>query len=134
MFREGGHLYVYFTYGMHFCANVVTQPEGIGEAVLLRAVEPVEGIDMIRRNRGFVKGMNDINLTNGPAKLCEAFRLNRSYNGEDLLNLNGSVRIMKKSGKGREPVVTSTRIGISVGTEKKWRFFVKGNPWVSRKK
>src|ERR1700741_2664024 len=81
MFREGGHLYVYFTYGMHFCSNIVTEEEGIGHAVLLRAVEPIEGVNlMMKRRNGTLE-----NLTNGPAKLCQAFGITRKENGTDLL-------------------------------------------------
>src|SRR5437660_1070396 len=103
MFRAGGHLYVYFTYGMHFCCNVVTEQKGKGRAVLLRAVEPVEGIDLMVRNREWTgigksqtaghfrdpqKGNQRAippNLTNGPAKLCQAFGIARNQNGTDLL-------------------------------------------------
>ena len=131
MFHEGGHLYVYFTYGMHFCANVVTGREGIGEAVLLRAVEPVQGIETMSRNRKSGKKKATFNLTNGPAKLCQAFGLNRSDNGMDLLGNRCS--IMRKRGAVRESIVSTTRIGIRVGTEFKWRFSIRNNRWVSRK-
>ncbi len=130
MFHEGGHLYVYFTYGMHFCANVVTGKEGIGEAVLLRAIEPVQGIEIMSRNRKLSKRKNTFNLTNGPAKLCQAFGLNRSDNGMDLLGDRCS--IMRKRGAVREAVVSTTRIGIRVGTEFKWRFSIRNNRWVSK--
>lgn len=129
MFREGGHLYVYFTYGMHYCANVVTRSEGVGEAVLLRAVEPVQGIGLMKRRRR--RGSNDRELTNGPAKLCEAFGIGRKENGTDL---SGSgIMICRRRGEHRPPLARSTRIGISAGIEHRWRFFVRGNPWVSRK-
>src|SRR5205823_1768553 len=92
MFRKGGHVYVYFTYGMHFCANIVTEGEGIGCAILIRGVEPVEGIDVMRKNRVGSGGVVEwwsrapyTNLTNGPAKFCEAFGIARSENGTDLL-------------------------------------------------
>ena len=129
MFWEGGHLYVYFTYGMHFCANVVTQREGIAEAVLIRGVEPVHGIGVMRALRG--KKTADVNLTNGPAKFCEAFGIGRKENGLSLLGkevyLEAGTRIPQtRIGK-------SARIGIRTGTDKNWRFFVKGNPWVLKK-
>ena len=151
MFWEGGHLYVYFTYGMHFCANVVTGKAGIGEAVLIRAVEPVEGIDeMIRnrfrtvtgkkklRNAGNTKLTNHqltnnqspLNLTNGPAKLCEALTIRRETNGTDLLG--DEVYLLNAPRLSSSKVNRSTRIGITNGKEKKWRFSIKGNPWVSR--
>ena len=95
MFWEGGHLYVYFTYGMHFCANVVTRKEGIGEAVLIRAVEPLMGIDIMDANRfSNLQSLNYksiINLTNGPAKFCQAFGIARKENGIDLLGKEISI-------------------------------------------
>ncbi|HEX9614219.1 MAG TPA: DNA-3-methyladenine glycosylase [Bacteroidota bacterium] len=130
MFLEGGHLYVYFTYGMHFCANVVTGPKGIGEAVLLRGIEPVAGLELMMKNRAFDKKRKDVwNLTNGPAKLCEAFGIARADNGSDLLNSRITIVGARRSLK--EEVVSSSRIGIRVGTEHRWRFYLHGNPWVS---
>lgn len=127
MFREGGHLYVYFTYGMHFCANVVTRGHGIGEAVLIRAVEPIEGIEFMRRLRG--RAGEDIDLTNGPAKFCEAFCIRRSQNGVDLLGKE--IYLLMGERIPFSKIWVTTRVGIRNGTEKKWRFCVKGNPWVS---
>jgi len=134
MFGEGGHLYVYFTYGMHFCANVVTGKEGVGEAVLIRAIEPLKGIGVMKRNRGFadvrhLQGVRRLTLTNGPAKLCEALGIKREDNGTDLCG--GKIFIVQGA-KPRAVIGTSTRIGISRGKEKKWRFYLKGNEWVSR--
>jgi DNA-3-methyladenine glycosylase len=129
MFRTGGHLYVYFTYGMHFCANVVTRPKGTGEAVLLRAVEPLRGIASMKRRRGPVRGRVH-GLTNGPAKLCQAFGIGRRENGLDLVK--GPVVLAGGSKPPRRSVSASTRIGIRVGTSHRWRYFLKGNPWVSR--
>jgi DNA-3-methyladenine glycosylase len=130
MFKEGGHLYVYFTYGMHFCCNVVTEEEGKGRAVLLRAVEPLEGIEVMRNNRSFDVDREDYwNLTNGPAKLCEAFGIRREMNGADLaveeLFITDGERVRSAE------VGSSVRIGLKNGKEKKWRFFVKGNLFVS---
>ena len=131
MFRQGGHLYVYFTYGMHFCANVVTAEEGIGEAVLLRAVEPLAGLERMKRNRGFDNLRTDLgNLTNGPAKLCQALGIARAENGSDLMGRR--ISIVSAPGPQRFRIASSTRIGIRVGTEHRWRFFIKDNPWVSR--
>lgn len=129
MFRKGGHLYVYFTYGMHFCSNVVTEEEGIGHAVLLRAIEPVTGIETMQKNRD----KNDLqgpNLTNGPAKLCKALRIARTENGTDLLG--DDIFIMAGESISKNQIRTSTRIGIRNAVEKRWRFYIKGNPWVSR--
>ena len=147
MFRRGGYLYVYFTYGMHHCANVVTGKAGAGEAVLIRAAEPVEGIEIMIKNRHTSGQMGrstrprmhsrqpfaapERNLTNGPARLCEAFGLTRKQDGEDLTGRNifiGKGKKIHRSSLGR-----STRIGIRLGKKKRWRFFLKGNPWVSRK-
>lgn len=127
MFLEGGYLYVYFTYGMHFCANVVTEEEGIGCAVLLRGIEPISGIDNMEKNRG-LKGFN---LTNGPAKICQAFALGRNENGIDLTG--STVYITEGESIPKKQIALSTRIGITNGKDKKWRFFIKNNPWVSKK-
>ena len=136
MFCEGGHLYVYFTYGMHFCANVVTGREGIGEAVLIRAIEPLVGIEMMMKNRQkgrlhLLDGAYLINLTNGPAKFCQAFGLARQENGLDLLD--SEIRIAEGDHIPLKLIKRSSRIGIQQGLEKRWRFFIAGNPWVSRK-
>lgn len=133
MFRKGGHLYVYFTYGMHFCANVVTEEQGTGHAVLLRAVEPVEGVETMCRLRGKRFRAGDICLTNGPAKLCEAMGIGRKENGEDLLGSRIWIGSPTRP-DGRFRVGTSTRVGISRGTEHPWRFFIRGNPYVSKGK
>ena len=127
MFGEPGHAYVYFTYGMYHCFNAVTAPEGLGEAVLIRAVEPLEGIDIMSENRGTDKLTN---LASGPGKLCMAFGLDRSHDKLDLLN--SSLRILDDDASDFE-VISSTRIGISLGTDKLWRFYIAGNPHVSRK-
>lgn len=124
-------MYVYFTYGMHFCANVVTGKKDVGEAVLIRTVEPLKGIVVMRRSRRFgTDRMNEVNLTNGPAKLCQAFGIRRKDNGTDLLGDN--IFLIEGESIPKFIVGTSTRIGITRGREKKWRFFVKGNKWVSR--
>jgi len=136
MFSEGGHLYVYFTYGMHYCANVVTGRLGKGEAVLLRAVQPIEGIDlMVRNRRGFMHRRNrktDFlpDLTNGPAKVCKALKIQRRENGIDLLG--NEVYLLNAPKLRPSAIATSTRIGIRVGEKTLWRFFIKGNEWVSR--
>ena len=155
MFGEGGHLYVYFTYGMHFCANVVTGKEGIGEAVLIRAVEPLVGIEEMTKNRfpnlcaegayarlpkcngGQASGVKSfnlkilINLTNGPAKFCQAFSIVHKENGTDLLD--SEICITDGETILSNLIKRSSRIGIQQGVEKKWRFFIAENPWVSRK-
>ena len=137
MFDEGGHLYVYFTYGVHFCANVVTREKGIGEAVLIRSVEPIVGIEEMRRNRGFTGNDgnhgNLANLTNGPAKMCQAFGIDKKLNGVDL---TGDEVCIAESGDEGEKfgIAAASRVGIVNGKEKKWRFYVKGNKFVSNAK
>ena len=134
MFWEGGHLYVYFTYGMHFCANVVTGNKGIGEAVLIRALEPLTGIEVMTKNRfPNLQSHNHkslINLTNGPAKFCRAFGISREENGLNLLN--SEITITDGDQIPLKLIKRSSRIGIQQGVEKKWRFFIAGNPWVSK--
>jgi DNA-3-methyladenine glycosylase len=131
MFWEGGHLYVYFTYGMHYCANVVTGSEGTGSAVLIRAVEPLEGIDLMRRNRSRVD-LPARDLCSGPAKLCQAYGIGKKENGTNLCG----TRIWIEDGDppARGMITRSTRIGISTGTEHRWRFSIKDSPFVSRGK
>ncbi len=137
MFCEGGHLYVYFTYGMHFCCNVVTEEEGKGCAVLIRAVEPVENIELMKTHRKIDTSKNIYNLTNGPAKVCKAFDLGREENGTDLCGKDiwiGSVKLSAPgSSLSANRVLASTRVGITNGSEHKWRFYIKENRWVSRK-
>ncbi|MBI1803820.1 MAG: DNA-3-methyladenine glycosylase [Ignavibacteriae bacterium] len=135
MFKEGGHLYVYFTYGMHYCCNVVTEKEGIGHAVLLRAIEPIEGIEMMWKNRKFTTNLTDETdyrmLTNGPAKLCQAFGIRKNENG---INLRGNLIFLTEGENiSRSSTRATTRIGITVGRELRWRFYIKRNPFVSRK-
>lgn len=130
MFLIGGHLYVYFTYGMHFCANVVTRDEGIGEAVLLRSVEPIAGISVMTRNRRLGGHDDPRNLTNGPAKFCQAFGIQRKDNGTDLLGT--TITLVRPDNYETPRIASSRRIGINVAAKHRWRFFVKGNPWVSR--
>ncbi len=127
MYREGGIAYVYFTYGMYHCMNVVTAREGYPAAVLLRALEPVSGMETMARLRG-TEHLH--NLTNGPGKLCMALHITRNENGMDLM----SDQLFITSGRTVRPadIGTSTRIGISRGKELPWRFFVKGNPYVSK--
>jgi DNA-3-methyladenine glycosylase len=144
MFWKGGHLYVYFTYGMHFCANIVTGREGVGEAVLIRAVEPIEGIEVMKRNRfgthqltthqstthQLTTHQSRLNLTNGPAKFCQAFGIGREQNGTDLLG--EKIYLLNAEPIAQSRIGRSRRIGVTNGSEKRWRFFVKGNEWLSR--
>jgi DNA-3-methyladenine glycosylase len=127
MFGEPGHAYIYFTYGMYFCFNAVTAPEGIGEAVLVRAVEPMEGIETMKVLRGVEKPAD---LAGGPGKLCQAFGLDRRHNG---LDLTRGELVIADDGYVPGEVVVTTRIGIRLAADKPWRFYIAGNPYVSRK-
>jgi len=126
MFGPAGHLYVYFTYGNHWMANVVTGRPGEGSAVLLRAVRPAEGIDRMSANRGRDELLQ---LCSGPGKLAQAFAISREQNDEDLVS--GSVvwleRVNATVHRSKGP-----RVGVSVGVEPNWRFWVKGDPFVSK--
>lgn len=126
MFGHPGYLYVYFTYGMHYCCNVVTGPEGHGAAVLFRAIEPLEGISVMRRNRGDVA---DAQLTNGPAKLCQALAIDKRLNGHDLRNV--PLQLVLKPELPMEQIVQTTRIGIAKDAHRPWRFYTKNSPYVS---
>jgi DNA-3-methyladenine glycosylase len=137
MFKEGGHLYVYFTYGMHYCANIVTNKQGVGEAVLIRAIEPMEGIEVMMKNR-FGRSVRHLqgdglvqNLTNGPAKFAQAFGLTKKQNGISLVGEEIFIADGEKVPPSR--IITTTRIGISTAKDKKWRFYIKENPWVSKR-
>lgn len=127
MFGEPGHLYVYFTYGMHYCCNVVVGPKGHGAAVLIRAIEPVSGQDIMRSNRG---GQDGYNLTNGPAKLCQAFEIDKRLNGHDLTAK--PLRLIISNPVEEKEIAQTTRIGISQAKEVPWRFYVKGHPYISK--
>ncbi len=127
MFGPPGHAYVYFTYGMYHCFNAVTAPEGVGEAVLIRAAEPLEGIDLMIDKRG-----TDVltNLASGPGKLCMAFGLGKAQN---TLDLTGSDLMIVDDGFVPGEIVTATRVGIRLAADYPWRFYLKGNPHVSKR-
>jgi len=130
MFGPPGHLYVYFTYGMHWCANVVATKDGDAAAVLLRAAAPVDGIEVMRERR--VKARRDRDLLAGPARLCQAFGISGAENGVDLVR--GPVRILDDGVAPPDEPGVSTRIGLSPGRgdEHPWRYFVPGDPNLSR--
>lgn len=119
MFGPPGHLYVYFSYGMHYCSNVVTGPPGVGSAVLLRAVRPVAGIDTMRRRRG-----GRAQLADGPAKLCQAFAIGPEHDGADLCELAGSVGLADDGTPPPSAPIVGPRIGISKAVDTPWRFRV----------
>jgi len=116
MFGEGGRLYVYFTYGMHWCANIVTGPIGSGEAVLIRALTPDQGVAYMRERR---LGRPDTELANGPAKICQALDITGADNG----TMIDGERFVLLPPKGTPPSVrTTTRIGIRHDRHRLWRF------------
>ncbi len=125
MFGDPGHAYVYLTYGMHHCLNLVTERNGYPAAVLIRALEPVEGLELMKRRRGKEKFTD---LTSGPAKVCQALNIDRRLNGADLC---GSFIYVEDRGEVTKGIAHSSRIGVTEGKEKKWRFFVKGSKFVS---
>jgi len=126
MFEEGGICYVYFTYGMHHCFNVVTGKKGVGEAVLIRAVQPIDGLSIMKQNRC---RENIFDLCSGPAKFVEAFGITKDDN---FLKLSES-KIYFLNKMGAPDIFQTTRIGISVGTKLLYRFYEKGNKYISKK-
>jgi DNA-3-methyladenine glycosylase len=135
MFGPPGYLYVYFTYGMHWCANVVTGPAGEASALLIRALAPLRGLDEMRLLRPAAR--RDRDLCNGPAKLCQALGITGADNGIDLLARPKSphaatVRLVDDGTPPPEHPAQGKRIGISVATEEPWRFWVAGDESVSR--
>jgi DNA-3-methyladenine glycosylase len=119
MFGPPGHLYVYFVYGMHHCANLVTGPDGDPGAVLLRAGEVVAGIDLARERR---RGSSDRDLARGPARLCQAL-------GIDLTDNGGRPRL--EPGEPVDAISTGPRVGLRHAADRPWRFWVTGDPTVS---
>ena len=130
MFLQGGHLYVYFTYGMHFCCNVVTERKGVGHAVLLRALEPIEGIEVMRRRRHLRSADDSTALCGGPARLCQAFMINKRDNGIDLCGKDIWIGKQENS-PDEQGIARSARVGITSGKHHRWRFYRKGSPYVS---
>lgn len=133
MFNEGGYFYVYFTYGAHFCCNVVTGKRNNGEAVLIRAVEPLLGINKMIENRfgRELKSEKEIyNLTSGPGKVCKAFGFKKEHSGLDLTN--SSVFIVNQPKLKKNMIGVSKRIGITKSVSLPWRFLEIGNPYLSK--
>lgn len=127
MFGAPGVAYVYFIYGMYEMLNFVTEPKGSAGAVLIRALEPLNGIERMARRRGLAP--NARGLTSGPGKLCRALGIELAHNGA---SLRGPRLLVRDDGFRPGSVSVSPRVGIRVGTEAPWRFFVTGNPYVSR--
>ncbi len=136
-YAQAGHAYVFFIYGMYYQFNVVCGALNSPHVVLIRAIEPVEGVEIIRKRR-LIKNptakMTDKNLTSGPGKLCIAFDIKRELNGADLLG--NKIWLEHHKTFLRHEIKTGTRIGIDYAeefTEKPWRFWLKDNPFVSKK-
>jgi DNA-3-methyladenine glycosylase len=130
MFGPHGHAYVYQIYGLHFCINVVTAAVGVGEAVLIRALEPAEGVELMqyRRNTPVLK-----NLCKGPGRLVQAMGITREMNGMALFNETLHILPANAYPDNNSPfdITVTTRIGITQGTDLPYRFYVSGNPFVS---
>jgi DNA-3-methyladenine glycosylase len=129
MFGPPGGLYVYFTYGMHWCANVVCGDDGDGVAVLLRAASPLSGLDAMFAARPRARRERD--LCSGPAKLCQALGLDRAFDGADLVTGDRGVVVADDGTPPPPDPVQTTRIGLSAGAEHPWRWYVAGDRNVS---
>jgi DNA-3-methyladenine glycosylase len=128
MYGPPGFAYIYFSYGMHCCLNISTEPAGVGAAVLIRAIQPTIGLDLIRQRRGEALPLRD--LARGPGRVCAALGLSLTENGipltSETLWLDDEPRL-----PGDAVIATSTRIGISVGTDLPWRWYLMDSPFVS---
>jgi DNA-3-methyladenine glycosylase len=132
MFGQGGHAYIYLIYGMYYCMNIVTNQEHYPEAVLIRAIEPIDGIDLMKRRRGTDKVLN---LCSGPGKLCAAMGLSKVQNEMDLCG--ESLYLLSGERVSPECIVSTPRINIDYAQEARnypWRFIIKDNPFVSKGK
>ncbi|MBX3283860.1 MAG: DNA-3-methyladenine glycosylase [Actinobacteria bacterium] len=126
MFGPPGHLYVYFTYGMHWCANAVTSAPGTAGAVLIRAFEPVRGQDAMAADRPTAR--RPIDVANGPAKLCQALGIDGSVDGADLVTADRLLAIVDDGTAPPVEPAVGPRVGISVATDRPWRYWVPGHP------
>ncbi len=129
MFGPPGYAYVYRSYGIHWCVNAVTRSEGSGEAVLIRSLQPIAGIETMRHNRGLSGSLDDRQLCRGPGSLCKALGITGALNGAELtrppLTIGGNPA-------SAGVAVAVTRVGITHAAERPWRFLVAGNTYVSR--
>ncbi|HTU74108.1 MAG TPA: DNA-3-methyladenine glycosylase [Trebonia sp.] len=129
MYGPPGHAYVYFTYGMHFCVNLVCLPEGAANAVLLRAGRVIEGEELARTRRAAAIAARD--LARGPARLCQALDIDRDLDGADACDAASPLRVKAGSTPDRGAIRDGPRIGISRAAEVPWRFWLDGDPTVS---
>lgn len=130
MFGRAGLLYVYRSYGVHWCANIVCGREGEGSALLIRAIEPSKGVEQMWADRPKARRLTD--LGSGPGKLCAALGIDSSHYGVDILDPNAPVQLRFGPGIGSATIATGRRVGITKAVERPWRFAVEGNPHVSR--
>ncbi|NNF54220.1 MAG: DNA-3-methyladenine glycosylase [Acidimicrobiales bacterium] len=130
MFEAAGHLYVYRSYGIHWCANVVVGEHGYGSAVLIRAVEPLQGIDAMWDRRP--KANRPTDLASGPGKVCAALGISGSHSGSNLFDPESAVRLELRDSAPPSLVESGLRVGISKAKQQPWRFALVGNPHVSR--
>ncbi|HXE33223.1 MAG TPA: DNA-3-methyladenine glycosylase [Verrucomicrobiae bacterium] len=135
LFLRHGHVYVYFNYGMHFMLNISSERAGVGGGVLIRALEPLEGIELMQRHR---KSTGLVDLTRGPGRLASALRIDRRLDGLDLfahgplwLGVRSRDNRAKKAAADVPPIAATVRIGITRAAEKPFRFYERGNPFVS---
>lgn len=128
MFKAAGHAYVYFIYGMHYCLNIVAGSSDFGAGVLIRAVEPLDGEAEMVVNR---RGRTGLELTNGPSKLCEALAINRELDGHDISQ--PPLRVLLSPPLADDHVVVTERIGITKAADWPRRFYIRDNPYVSRR-
>lgn len=131
MFDIGGKVYVYFIYGNYNCFNIVTEKKGTGSAVLIRAAEPLEGIEEMKSLRGKIKNIYE--LANGPGKLCKALNIDKTLYGKDVTE-EGEIFISYPQRKEKFDIVSTKRIGISKGADLPFRFFIKDNPFITKHK
>ena len=130
MFGPPGLLYVYLSYGMHWCANAVCGDEGVGVAVLLRALAPVDGVDEMRAARG--AAVRDRHLCAGPGRLCQALGIGKAHDGADLVTGDRGPLVVDDGTPPPERPGNSLRIGLTAGADRPWRWFVPGDPNLSR--
>ncbi|MGC9357195.1 MAG: DNA-3-methyladenine glycosylase [Anaerolineae bacterium] len=133
MFGSPGHAYVYLIYGIHHCLNLVTGEEGFPAALLVRAVEPMEGLDVQQQLRGPERPFRD--LTRGPGRLCEALAIDKGFDGVDLCAPDTQLWVEEDETAPEGDIAQSPRIGVTGNTEARtvsWRFYIKDNRWVSR--
>jgi len=133
MYGPPGHAYVYFTYGMHFCMNLVCQRAGHASAVLLRAGRVTEGVPLARARRsGGARQPRDVDLARGPARLCEALGIDRSHDGADVIDPSSPLRVLAPPAPVRAfDISRGPRVGVSRAADVPWRYWISGEPAVS---